>query len=271
MKISDKKEGGKKLLNQTRIRNDENLPLISIITVVYNSVGFIEKTIQSIINQSYPNIEYIVIDGGSNDGTIEILRKYNEYIYYWLSEKDTGLYDAMNKGMKNSLGDYLWFINSGDLPFDLSILDNVFRGKQSFADVYYGETELIDPNGKTIGMRRHKVPKMLNWKILVKGMKVSHQSIIVKKDKAITYNLEYKLSADFDWMIKVLKKAKSIENTGLILSKFMEGGLTKKNLIPGLKERFKIMVENYGYFLTISSHFILAAKLAFYYLKNKRF
>lgn len=266
-----KQEGGRKTLNKNLTRSDDNLPLISIITVVFNSAGFIEKTIQEVINQSYPNIEYIIIDGGSTDGTIEVLRKYSNYIFYWVSESDTGLYDAMNKGMVNATGDYLWFINSGDLPFDLTILDNVFRAKKQFADIYYGETEIIDPNGETIGMRRHKAPEKLNWKSLLKGMKVSHQSIIVKKEIATPYNLEYKLSADFDWLIKVLKKAKSIENTGLILSKFMDGGLTKKNLIPGLKERFQIMANNYGYFSTVFSHFLLAVKLAFYYLKKRRF
>lgn len=271
MESTSKQEGGRKTINKSLVRNDENLPLISIITVVYNSAGFIEKTIQEVINQSYPNIEYLIIDGGSTDGTIELLRKYNEYIYFWISEKDNGLYDAMNKGMENASGDYLWFINSGDMPFDLTVLDSVFRNKKQLADIYYGETEIIDPNGQTIGMRRHKAPEKLNWRSLLKGMKVSHQSIIVKKEIATSYNLKYKLSGDFDWVIKVLKKATFIENTGLIISKFMDGGLTKKNLIPGLKERFQIMVENYGYILTILSHFLLAIKLAFYYLKNKRF
>jgi len=270
MENQNKQEGGRKTINKNLLKNDENLPLISIITVVFNSARFVEKTIQGIINQSYPNIEYIIIDGASTDGTIEILRKYNEYIYYWISEKDKGLYDAMNKGMENASGDYFWFINSGDLPYDLSVLDNIFRNKTQFADIYYGETEIIDPNGQIIGMRRHKAPVKLNWKSLLQGMKVSHQSIIVKKEITVAYNLEYKFSADFDWVIKVLKKAKSIENTGLILSKFMDGGLTKKNLMPGLKERFNIMVNNYGYFLTIYSHFLLTIKLAFYYLKNKR-
>ncbi len=271
MESTSKQEGGSKTINKKLLINDKDLPLISIITVVFNSAGFIEKTIQGVINQSYPNIEYIIIDGASTDGTIELLRKYNEYIYYWISEKDNGLYDAMNKGMKNASGDYLWFINSGDMPYDLTILDSVFRNKKQLADLYYGETEIVDPNGQTIGMRRHKAPEKLNWRSLLKGMKVSHQSVIVKKELAQPYNIKYKLSSDFDWLIKVLKKTTLIENTGLILSKFMDGGLTKKNLIPGLKERFQIMVENYGYFSTVSSHIPLAVKLAFYYLKNRRF
>ncbi len=249
----------------------KHLPLISIITVVYNSVQYIEKTIFSVINQSYPNIEYLIIDGGSTDGTLEIIKKYKEYIDYFISETDTGIYDAMNKGIRAASGDYLWFINSGDEIYDLNVLNIIFRNKANFADVYYGETEIIDTAGKTIGMRRHSTPKKLSWKTFKWGMKVSHQSIIVKKELAPLYDLNYQFSADFDWVIKVLKKAEKIENTGIILSKFMDGGTTKKNLKAGLKERFKIMQKNYGLIPTVLIHIILSVKLLFYYIVNRRY
>jgi glycosyltransferase involved in cell wall biosynthesis len=249
----------------------DKLPVVTIITVVYNSEQFIEKTIRSVINQSYPNIEYIIIDGGSTDGTLKIVNEYAKYIDYFVSEPDNGLYDAMNKGIKHAGGDYLWFINSGDLPYNETVLSDVFSKKVAFADIYYGETEIIDTEGKPLGMRRHKAPQKLTWKTFRLGMKISHQSIIVKKEIAGLYNLEYKLSADFDWVIKVLKEAKSIENTELILSKFMDGGMTKKNMLPSLKERFHIMKNNYGLIPTVLNHIVLIIKLAFYYLKNKRF
>ena len=247
------------------------LPLVSIITVVYNSEQFIEKTILSVINQSYPNIEYIIVDGNSTDGTLKIINKYAKYIDYFVSEPDNGLYDAMNKGMKQATGDYFWFINSGDLPYNETILSDIFKAGKNFADIYYGETEIIDTKGKTLGSRRHKAPKKLTWKTFLWGMKVSHQSIIVKKEIAGLYDLRYKLSSDFDWVINALKKAKTIENTELILSRFMEGGITKKNMVPSLKERFLIMKNNYGLIPTVLSHFVLIIKLAFYYLINKRF
>ncbi len=247
------------------------LPLISIITVVYNSVQYIEKTILSVINQSYPNIEYLIIDGGSTDGTLEIIKKYKEYIDYFISETDKGIYDAMNKGINAASGDYLWFINSGDEIYDLNVLNIIFRNKANFADVYYGETEIIDTAGKTIGMRRHSVPEKLSWKTFKWGMKVSHQSIIIKKEITPFYDLQYRFSADFDWVIKVLKKAGKIENTGIILSKFMDGGTTKKNLKAGLKERFKIMKINYGLIPTVLTHIILSLKLLLYYIVNRRY
>jgi glycosyltransferase involved in cell wall biosynthesis len=248
-----------------------NHPVISIITVVYNSVDFIEKTILSVINQSYPNVEYLIIDGGSTDGTLNIIAKYKKYIDVLISEPDRGLYDAMNKGIALAKGDYLWFINSGDEVYDLNVLDNVFRGKNKYADFYYGETEIIDTEGKTIGLRRHRAPRKLSWRTFIWGMKVSHQSMIVKRNIAGLYDLQYRFSADFDWTVKALKKAKSIENTQLILSKFMDGGMTKKNLKSGLKERFRIMKKSYGLIPTVLTHTILAVKLTVFYLVNKRY
>ena len=89
-------------------------PKISVITVVYNSVSYIERTIQSVLSQTYPHIEYIIIDGGSGDGTTEIIKKYSGSLAYWVSEPDKGLYDAMNKGLAKATGEFVWFINSGD-------------------------------------------------------------------------------------------------------------------------------------------------------------
>jgi len=253
------------------MRNTESFPVISIITVVYNSADFIERTILSVINQSFPNVEYLIIDGGSTDGTLDVIAKYKKYIDVLISEPDDGLYDAMNKGITLSKGDYLWFINSGDEIYDLNVLNNIFRGKNQFADFYYGETEITDIEGKPVGMRRHKAPEKLNWKSFLWGMKVSHQSMIVRREIASLYDLQYRFSSDVDWSIKALKKAKSIENTGLILSKFMDGGMSKQNLKASLKERFQIMKKHYGLIPTVLVHLILPVKLSFFYLKNKRF
>ena len=263
-------QGGNKILNTLK-KDRKDLPLISIITVVYNSEAYIEKTIQAIINQSYPHTEYIIIDGASTDKTLEIIKKYNKYINYWKSEKDNGIYDAMNKAIKIATGDYIWFINAGDEIYSLSILNNIFRSKTRLADIYYGETEIINYKGQTVGMRRHKTPNNLNWRSFKFGMKICHQSVIVRKKIALPYNLQYLYSADFDWLIRVVRKSRSVVNTKLILSKFMDGGKTKKTIIPGLKERFKIMAKYYGIIPTIFNHFIIAFNFLFFYVKNKRF
>ncbi len=250
----------------------ENLiqPLVSVITVVYNSERFIEKTIKSIINQTYSNIEYIIIDGASTDGTIDLIKKYEKFINKWVSEKDNGLYDAMNKAIELATGKYMWFINSGDEIYTENILTDIFSGLDYMPDVIYGETKIINFKGQSVGMRRHSVPEKLTWRSLRFGMKVCHQSIMVKKELIEPYYLDYKYSSDFEWVIRVLRKSNTIYNSKLVLSKFMEGGLTKQSLVPSLKERFKIMSKYYGLIPTIFNHIYLAMKLSLYYIKNKR-
>ena len=250
--------------------NNSIRPLVSIITVVYNSERFIEKTIKSIINQTYPNVEYLIVDGASTDGTVEIIKKYEKYISKWISEKDNGLYDAMNKAIKIASGDYLWFINSGDEIYTENILTEIFSQLDNLPDVVYGETEIINFKGRPVGMRRHSTPEKLTWKSMRFGMKVCHQSILVKKALVEPYQLHFKYSSDFEWVIRVLKKSKSIQNSKLILSKFMEGGLTKQSIVPSLKERFNIMKRYYGLIPTLFNHCYLAVKMLFYYFKNKR-
>jgi cellulose synthase/poly-beta-1,6-N-acetylglucosamine synthase-like glycosyltransferase len=115
-----KGEGGLRTKNYFK-KSFENKPLISIITVVYNGEKFLEETIKSVINQTYDNVEYIIIDGGSSDGTIDIIKKYEDYIDYWVSEKDNGIYDAMNKGIDLATGIWINFMNAGDLFFDNTI------------------------------------------------------------------------------------------------------------------------------------------------------
>lgn len=245
-------------------------PTVSIVTIVYNGIDTLNKTIQSINNQTYQNIEYIIIDGNSNDGTVELLKKNNSSISKWISEPDNGLYDAMNKGIKMATGDYIWFINSGDEITNPDTLTSLFE-HHPISDIYYGDTIMIDSDGNEIGLRRLSPPEKLTWKDFRKGMLVSHQSFICSTQIAELYNLKYRFSADFEWCLLALKKAKTICNTHMVLSKFLDGGLTKNNISAGLKERFKIMVEHFGLFSTLNSHIILGIKLIWFIVINKRF
>ena len=245
-------------------------PRVNIITVVFNGGEHLETTIQSVLSQTYDAIDYIIIDGGSKDNTVSIIKKYEDKLAYWISEPDKGLYDAMNKAIRAAKGDYLWFINTGDVIYDNDTLRKALATDPG-ADVYYGETEDVTMDGQPIGMRRLSTPENLDWKSLSMGMVVSHQSIIVKRSVAPEYDMRYRLASDIDWVIRVLKNSKRIVNTHLILSKFQVGGLSRKNISKGLKERFRIMKEHYGLASTVMKHFIIASKFFYFLLRHRRF
>jgi len=247
-------------------------PKVSIITIVYNGSATLTKTIESIASQTYTNIEYIIVDGHSTDGTQEIIKQHHKSISNWISESDNGLYDAMNKGIKMATGDYLWFINSGDEIYDPTTLQQLFDQDQApYADVYYGDTVMIDKQSNVIGDRRLQPPAKLSWKDFKNGMLVSHQSILVSTKVAELYNLTYRFSADFEWCLKALKKSRKTVNTHLTLSRFLDGGLTKQNIMPGLKERFHIMTKHFGFFPTLLKHIPIGFRFLGYVIKNKRF
>jgi len=244
---------------------------LSVVTIVYNDFRHIEKTILSVLEQSYSNIEYIIIDGGSNDGTVDLIKKHSNNITFWLTEPDNGLYDAMNKGIENANGDYICFLNSGDLFFDNNTVENIFLNNDSRVDVFYGETVIIDNDNNIKGKRRLSAPKELSWKSFKKGMLVSHQAFIPSMNLVEKYNLNYKFSSDFDWCIRIMKKAKNIKNTNSTIIRYLDGGLTKKRLLSSLKERFSIMSKYYGFLFTVWTHFLNGIKFAFFVVRNKWF
>lgn len=248
------------------------LPKISIVTIVYNGASTIEKTIRSITSQTYSNVEYVIVDGGSDDGTVDVIKKYSDDVSKWISEPDDGIYDAMNKGIKLSTGNYLWFINSGDEVFATDTLERIFNTHNSpFYDIYYGDTVMIDKDGNEIGGRRLQPPTSLSWKDFRNGMLVSHQSMIVSKRVAPLYNIKYKFSADFEWCMLAMQKADRVINTHQILSRFLDGGITKQNITAGLKERFKIMSRYFGFIPTLLRHTIIGSRFLLFLVRNRRF
>jgi glycosyltransferase involved in cell wall biosynthesis len=243
-------------------------PKISIITVVYNGETLIERTIQSVLNQSYSNIEYIIIDGASTDSTMNIIKKYQSKIALLHSGKDRGIYDAMNRGLKDATGDYVLFLNAGDLLFSEDTLEKVFASG-SDADVYYGNTAVIDEQGNILGDRRLSPPENLDWKSLRYGMCVSHQSFIPKRLLCDFYNLDYSISADIDWVIQALKQAEKIENTHQYISKFLAGGTSNTKRKKALLERFSILSKHYGFFPTLFHHFVILLRYPIHRITKK--
>lgn len=245
-------------------------PTVSIITVVLNSKEYLKKTIESVRHQTFKDYEFIVIDGGSKDGTLEIIRENTDVISKWLSEKDNGIYDAMNKGMKLATGEYLWFLNAGDIIFSETTLSELFSTLKDF-DVIYGDTELINNEGKSFGLRQLKrPPENLTWKSMINGMVVTHQSLIVKRSIAPPYDTRYKYVADIDWLIKVLKNSKRIFNSRLILSKFLLGGFSRKNTLPSLLERFRILCKYFNIVAVLLNHIKLLFLFVVHIIKNRK-
>jgi len=245
------------------------LPKLSVITIVYNNARDIERTVLSVLNQTYTNIEYIVIDGASTDGTLEILKNYAPRISKLISENDKGIYDAMNKGLALAGGDYVLFMNSGDEIYSSDTVEKVFASGPD-ADIYYGETEMYDEGWNSLGQRRHRTPNNFNWKDFRFGMSISHQAIYIRRSLTEPYDILYKLSSDIDWILKAAKKAKKIVNAKMYVAKYLVGGMSKKRHRQSLIERFHIFSKHYGLVSNVINHAVIAARVTFYYLKNKR-
>jgi glycosyltransferase involved in cell wall biosynthesis len=235
-------------------------PRLSVITIVFNNVRDIERTMLSVINQTYSNIEYIIIDGLSTDGTLDVIKQYQSRIHTLISEKDNGIYDAMNKGLAAATGNYVLFMNTVSAVFATA----------TDADIYYGETEMINNAGHSLGQRRHKAPRQFTWKDFKYGMSISHQAIYIKRSLAQSYNLKYQLSADIDWILQAAKKAKKIVNVHQYVAKYLVGGMSKAKHKQSLLERFAIMREHYGLLATVLNHTVIAFNLAWYWLLHRR-
>ena len=244
-------------------------PKLSVITIVYNNVRDIERTMLSVLNQTYPNLEYIIIDGRSTDGTLELIKKYQNRFAKLVSEPDKGIYDAMNKGLGLATGDYVLFMNSGDEIYDNDTVSLIFASAPD-ADIYYGETEMYNPQWQSLGQRRHKTPQHFSWRSFQYGMSVSHQAIYIRRSLTEPFDTRYQLSSDIDWIIKAAKKARKIVNTHIYVAKYMVGGMSKAKHRQSLLERFEIFTKHYGLVPNVLNHVVIALKLGFYYLRHGR-
>ena len=176
----------------------------------------------------------------------------------------------MNKGLKAAKGEYVWFINSGDEIFDKDILMNIV-GFRILPEIFYGDIAYIDENGNYFGTRKlKKPPEVFTWKDLLNGMVVSHQSFIIKRDRAVFFNTEYKHCADIDWMINSMKNCTDIFNTKTVLAKFLIGGYSKRNIIKSNRERYRILRKNFGFFRVILSHIGMGINFLKYYFTNEK-
>ena len=243
--------------------NSENKPLITIITVVLNNKKKIDKALKSVISQSYKNIELVVIDGGSTDGTKNIIKKYKKKINYWISEKDDGIYDAINKGIKKSTGDIIGILHSDDYFYKnaISIVARYFN-EYSSIDFLFG------------AVKKYKLLYGYKpWKIFFSfGFYSTHSvGFFIKRKSQIKlgyYNTKYKYSSDYDIFYRMIVKKNM---TGIatkkdeILGVFRRGGISSRlSFIDYLNETIKIRLDNGQNRLLVLLIFILK------YLKNIR-
>lgn len=204
----------------------DNLPAVSVVTVCKNAEEQIERTMTSVANQDYKKIEYIVIDGKSTDKTIRVIDKYKKIIDVLVSEKDKGIYDAMNKGIKKATGDIIYFLNAGDTLFCNTVVSNVVDVFQKYnSDIVYGDISLINANGKTNLKRFHGCGKNF-----LMYDTICHQAIFTKKrvfDRFGEFDDNYRICADYDWLLRslFLNKLKK-QYVNITIANFYLGGIS---------------------------------------------
>jgi len=211
------------------VKKRSESPLITVITVVLNDHKNISQTIESVINQSFNNFEYIIIDGGSTDGTLNIINKYNENIDLLISEPDNGIYDAMNKGINLSYGKYIYFLNSGDRIIRSTCFYDLLSLLRRDPDILYGNINLNDSNnaGK---IQNHK--SFTRFNLLKKT--ICHQAIFFKKevfDEIGKFNLEYTIKSDYEWLLRYYfnKDKKNVFQIQYTIADYLTGGFSFNN------------------------------------------
>ena len=229
-------------------------PVISIITVCYNAEREIKATLKSVKEQSFKNYEYIIIDGASKDKTLEVITQSGVEPTHLVSERDKGIYDAMNKALALAKGEYLMFLNAGDSLYSETTLQQIAEVAKQKPDVIYGDTAIVDADRNYLSPRKLRPPKTLTRNSFKNGMLVCHQAFLPKRELAMTYDMAYRFSADFDWCVKILSKSKTCAQIDGFIVNYLEEGAATRNHLKSLRERVRIMYKHYGFFVTFIKH-----------------
>ena len=248
----------------------------TVVTITYNAEAVLQRTLQSVLRQTYGGVEHLIIDGASKDSTLQMAEDYKRlsdqselgHKVIIKSEPDKGIYDAMNKGLTQASGDYIVFMNAGDcFPQDDTLEQVVHRCRlmESPSDelpaVLYGLTDIVDGEGKFLYHRRLQPPAHLSWRSFRQGMLVCHQAFYARTDiaKNLQYDTRYRFSADVDWCIRVMREAERMNlplvPVGIVTANYLEEGQTTQNHRASLIERFRVMCRHYGFFRTVALHF----------------
>ena len=244
---------------------------ITYVTITYNAAKVLQRTLDSVLQQDYPDIVHLIIDGASTDDTLKMVDDYiarsnaaeNGHQVQVISEPDKGIYDAMNKGLRSADGDYVCFLNAGDFlpsPDTVSHIAQQVATKGDMPAVLYGDTDIVDGEGRFLHHRRLAPPENLSWKSFKQGMLVCHQAFYARTDFAIAtpYDMQYRFSADVDWCIRVMKAAAKenvpLLNLKMVVANYTEEGQTTLHHRESLWERYRVMEHHYGRVQTFLLH-----------------
>lgn len=210
---------------------------VTVVTVTYNTKDILEETILSVINQNYKNIEYIIIDGASTDKTVDIIKKYEDKIDYWISEPDDGIYFAMNKAIEKATGKWINFMNAGDTFFDLDTVKYVMEHKNNDAEFIYGNFQI-----KETGEIR-KAKERSQWHI---HMPFCHQTLFTKTVimQEELFDTSFKLAADHNFIVKMHEEGKIFDYANKVLAIFTLGGFAQSNRFLMNIESLKVLLDN---------------------------
>ena len=244
---------------------------ITYVTITYNAEAVLKRTLDSVLRQDYPHLRHLIVDGASTDGTLALVADYkvssdraaNGHEVLLTSEPDKGIYDAMNKGLRSITGDYVCFLNAGDyLPAaDTAsrIVEQVEQSGQRPA-VLYGDTDIVDGEGRFLHHRRLSPPANLTWRSFRQGMLVCHQAFYARVDFAVQnpYDTSFRYSADVDWCIRIMRQAEkeqvTLLNLHMVVANYLQEGATTKNHKASLRERYLVMQRHYGVIQTFLLH-----------------
>ena len=249
----------------------------TIVTCTFNAEHELQRTLDSVFHQSYADVEHLILDGLSRDRSVEMAQTYKQrfdearpgHEVVVCSERDSGLYDAMNKGIAKAAGDYIVFLNAGDTFPSEATLEHIAHSigdGEALPGVIYGDTDIVNDEGRFLRHRRLQPPAKLTWRSFRNGMLVCHQAFyaLTTLAKDNPYNLNYRFSADVDWCIRVMKEAErrhlTLKNVDEVVVNYLDGGMTEKNHRVSLRERFSVMRRHYGLPLTLIMHVWFAVR-----------
>ena len=248
---------------------------ITVVTITYNAETVVQRTLDSVLRQTYEGVEHLIIDGASTDRTVALAEQYkqtsdssdNHHKVIVMSEPDRGIYDAMNKGLTQASGDYIVYMNAGDFFPQADTLEQIVRRcrlselpSAELPAVLYGNTDIVDNQGHYLHPRRLQPPQQLSWRSFRQGMLVCHQAFYARTDlaKNLQYDTRYRFSADVDWCIRVMQEADRVGlplyNINMVVANYTEEGQTTRHHRASLIERYRIMARHYGHVQTFFLH-----------------